>query len=158
MKKSNPIWILVIIVIFILLILNITLSTKIFEQKKNIYDDKKTKKNDSYKKISLQSTCPDSVGGNNQSYLRIKYFYSDFCPWCIKEEPILQKLVEEYGNLVYIEWFGTGFCSEKANRYKVSGVPTFVFSVKDEDKEYSHYGFIYEKDLRKLICDVTGGC
>ncbi len=159
MKKSSSVWIFAVTAIFIFLILNIVFSTKISETKKSLIELNNTEVGINFtKKIGLQGECPDSVGGNNDSYLKVKYFYSPFCPWCKREEPILQKLVREHGNLFYIEWFNINRCPEIADKYKVSGVPTSVFSTSDENKEYSHYGFIYENDLKKLICDVTGGC
>ena len=157
MRKSNFVWIFAITVIFILLVLNFVFSIKISETKESLVDLNSTEVGVDFAKTAAQSECPDSFGGNEQSYLRIKYFYSDFCPWCKREEPILQKLVSEYGNLVYIEWININSCSEDVDKYKIGGVPTFVFSASDE-KEYSHYGFIYENDLKKLICDVSGGC
>ena len=158
MKKSNPIWVFAITSIFIFLILNIVFSMKISETKTSLISLNNTEFSVAFAKRSLQSNCPDSAGGNNQSYLKIKYFYSDYCSWCKKEEPILQRIINEYGDLVYIEWFNIRSCPQEVNKYKVSGVPTFVFSTSDEKEEYSHYGYIYENDLKKLICDVTGGC
>ena len=161
MKKSDPIWVFAIIAVFIFLILDIVFNIKISETKKSLNQLNNTNNMievNFTKKINLQGNCPDSSGGNYQSYLRIKYFYSDFCPWCVREEPILQRLVSDYGNLFYIGWFNINACYNETERYKVGGVPTFIFSTYGEDKEYSHYGFIYEEDLKKLICDVTGGC
>lgn len=159
MKKSNLIWIFAITAIFILLILNFVFSIKISETKKNLVDLNSTELSINLtRKITLLSKCPDSAGGNNNSYLRIKYFYSDFCPWCKKEEPILQKMIGEYGELIYIEWININSCHTYVEKYQVNGVPTLVFSTSNEQNEYSHYGFTYESDLRKLICDVTGGC
>ncbi len=109
-------------------------------------------------KTETREKCPDSEGGYETAFLQIKYFYSNFCPWCKREEPILQRMVKNYGNLVYIGWYNINACPELVNKYKVSGVPTFVFSTADNQTEYSHYGFIYEKDLMKLMCDVTRGC
>jgi thiol-disulfide isomerase/thioredoxin len=157
MKKDNPIWIITIVIIFLLVVLNIVFSTKINEIKDYQINSSNQEVNIS-KKINLPTTCPDSSGGNSGSYLRIKYFYSDYCPWCRKEEPILKELVAADGNLVYIEWINIDSCHNETVKYNVGGVPTFVFSTSDGEKEYSHYGFIYKKDLRKLICDVTGGC
>lgn len=159
MKKGNPVWVFAIIAIFILAILNIVFSIRISETSQSLIELEDATTNTNFtKKITLQGNCPDSIGGNDQAYLRIKYFYSDFCPWCQREEPILQKIVQENGNLFYIEWFNINSCSDDVKKYKIGGVPTFIFSTSDEKKEYSHYGFIYEDDLRKLICDVTGGC
>jgi thiol-disulfide isomerase/thioredoxin len=158
MKKTSPLWVFAIVVIFILIILNLVFSIRISETKKSISELNNSVDFNFSKKITLQNKCPDSFGGNDKAYLRIKYFYTDYCPWCKKQEPILQKMISEYGHLVYIEWFNTLHCKEVASNYSVSGVPTLVFSTYDENKEYSHYGFTSEKDLKKLICDVTGGC
>lgn len=158
MKKNSSLWAFAIIAIFIFVVLNLVFSMKIFETKKSLTELNSSIDVNSTKKITLQSKCPDSSGGDNKAYLRIKYFYTDYCPWCKKQEPILQKMVSEYGHLIYIEWFNTLHCPEVAGNYSISGVPTLVFSTSDKNKEYSHYGFIYEKDLKKLICEVTGGC
>ena len=158
MKKNSPLWVFAIIVIFILVILNLVFSIRISETKKSLTELNSSIHVNLSKKITLQSKCPDSSGGNDKAYLRIKYFYTDYCPWCKKQEPILQKMINEYGHLIYIEWFNTFHCQEIAGNYSVSGVPTLVFSTSEENKEYSHYGFTYEKDLIKLICDVSGGC
>jgi|SRR3989339_1054712 len=158
MRKSNLLWIFAIAAIFVFLILNVVFSVRISETRKSLTNLRGKASFNFTTKIELQSSCPDSVGGNNESYLRIKYFYSDYCPWCRKEEPILQKLVMEHGDWFYLEWFNIGSCDKDVDKYKVSGVPTFIFSTADEQKEYSHYGFIYENDLEKLICDVSGGC
>jgi len=157
MKKDNPIWIFAVIVAFILLVLNVVFSMKITETQESLVE-LRTDVPANFSKTSLQGECPDSVGGHENAYLQIKYFYSDFCLWCRKEEPILQRLVADYGGLFNISWINTNSCPKDADKYKISGVPTFVFSSSDALKEYSHYGFIHEKDLKKLVCDVTGGC
>lgn len=157
--KSSPLWIAASSAIFIFLILNTAFTLRISEVKKDLVIFNSTKTDVNFtKKAVLQTKCPDSAAGNNQSYLKIKYFYSGFCPWCRKEEPVLQRIIEGYGNLVYIEWFDVNSCKEDTDKYKLKGVPTFVFSTSDEKNEYAHYGFIYEEDLKKLVCDVTGGC
>ena len=157
MKKSNPLWILAILSIFVLIILNIVMSLRISEQKEKITINI-SKNLSSQGKIETGEECPDAYGGFDESLLQVKYFYSRFCPWCIREEPILQRLVKDYGALIYIEWYNINDCQELVNKYKVGGVPTSVFSTYNNQTEYSHYGFIYEEDLMKLMCDVSGGC
>jgi len=162
MNKNNPLWIMAIAFIFILLIFNLALFTKKYESAGKLGPPETNNlagANTSLKgKTETTVKCPDAEGGDKNAFLQIKYFYSDFCPWCIKEEPILQKLVKDYGNFVYISWYNINTCPDLVEKYKVSGVPTLVFSTTDNQAEYSHYGFTYEKDLKKLICDVTGGC
>jgi len=101
------------------------------------------------------STCPDSVGGNSDAVLQMKYFYTKFCPWCKKEEPILNRLLETHGSLFYIEWYDLTKCQEEGDKYDV---PTFVFGKRGEETTYTKYGFIPEKDIIEFVCNVYGGC
>lgn len=149
MNDRNNLWIFGII---LLVIFNFAMFSKNTEYKKLINSTY------NYSKTITGIDCPDAKGGSDDAYLQIKYFYSKFCPWCIKEEPILNRLVQDYGNLVHIDWINTKKCAEMVDQYQISGVPTFVFSLIDNRTEYSHYGFIYEKDLLKFVCNVTGGC
>lgn len=160
MKKSNPLWILALSVVFILIILNIVMSMKISEYEEKVnHSDTNLQENFSFKgKSETGEECPDAKGGLENAFLQVKYFYSSFCPWCAREEPILQKLVKNYGNLIHIKWYNINNCPDSVEKYKVNGVPTFVFSTTTNQTEYSHYGFIYEKDLMKLLCNITGGC
>jgi len=169
MRKSSPIWIIAVVALFIFLIINLVLYIKIIEYKSktNSISIRQELRDKSYfseynlsfeGKTDTDEECPDAKGGSEDAYLHIKYFYTRFCPWCKKEEPILNRLVEDYGNLVHIDWYDLNRCGELGNQYQVSGVPTLVFKTKNNESEYLHYGFIYEKDLKKLVCDVTGGC
>ena len=160
MKKSNPLWILAVIFVSLLLIFNVVLFIKKSEhvEKLNSFEINNPTNTFFKGKIETEGKCPNAGGGLEKAFLQIKYFYSDFCPWCKKEEPILQKLVKNYGNLVHIGWYNINNCPNLIEKYKVSGVPTLIFSTTNNLAEYSHYGFTYEKDLIKLVCDVTGGC
>ena len=159
MKKNKLVWNIAIISIFVLVILNIVMFIRGTEYNEKLYISKNNQSDNLFTgKIETGEKCPDAEGGSDNAFLQVKYFYSKFCPWCKKEEPILQKLVKDYGNLIHIEWYNVNNCQEIVNKYKVSGVPTSVFSTYDNQTEYSHYGFVYEKDFMKLMCDVTGGC
>lgn len=159
MKKNSILWTVAIISIFILVILNIVMFIKGTEYNEKLEPLKEDVSiNNLFRKTETGINCPDAEGGLDKAFLQMKYFYSEFCPWCKKEEPILQRLVENYGNLIHIEWYNVNSCPELVNKYRVSGVPTFVFSANNNQTEYAHYGFIYEKDFVKLLCDVTGSC
>lgn len=158
MKKNSPMWILVIVAIFVLFVLNIVMSIRTSEYEEMLESLNKTINASFTGKTKTGEDCPDAIGGSEEALLQVKYFYSPFCPWCIKEEPILQKMSSEYGKLIHIRWYNVNNCQELAQQYRVSGVPTLVFSTLNNQTEYSHYGFTAEKDLMKLMCDVSGGC
>ncbi len=160
MKKSNPLWISAIMIIFIIIIANAIMSIRISEYRGELGSVEKNSAKDILfeGKVKTNEPCPDAEGGLDSAVLQVKYFYSKFCAWCMKEEPILQRLAKNQGNLVNIKWYNVRSCPELAAQYSVSGVPTFVFSTLNNQTEYSHYGFIYEKDLKNMVCEVSGGC
>ena len=100
--------------------------------------------------------CPESVQGNNESVLKIKYFHSPYCVWCWLEEPILKKLIKEKGNLFSIEKYDIRFCSE-AKKYGFTKTPSFVF-IFNNTEEFLYQGFADESYLTNLICEVSEGC
>jgi FKBP-type peptidyl-prolyl cis-trans isomerase 2 len=104
------------------------------------------------------TVCPDTVEGNTSAILKIKYFYSPFCPWCIKEEPILEELIQTYGHLFNIDRYDVRYCPEQVSKYQVSGTPAFVFSTENGAKEFVHPGFIERDKLKEIICGITKGC
>lgn len=104
-----------------------------------------------------ENGCPEVVAGNKESVLKIKYFYSDFCGWCKKQEPILKELLEEKGNMFYLEFFNIDNCGKEFIDYGAIKVPTFVFK-SGNFEEIIHPSFIYKKDLENLICKANGGC
>lgn len=107
---------------------------------------------------SNKNSCPYEVEGNNASDFVIKYVDSPYCFWCWLEEPILKKLVIEKGNSFRLERYDINKCTEIVKKYGFSGTPSFVFSLENETKEYTHFGFIDEDKFFKLICETTGDC
>lgn len=102
--------------------------------------------------------CPDTIQGSQEADLRIKYFYSPFCPYCWKEEPILRDMLTSYGNSLSLERYDIRYCKDEVAKYRVSGTPSFVFILKNESKEFPSYGFIpknkFEAIIKKQIGDT----
>lgn len=101
--------------------------------------------------------CPDRIQGNPNATLLIKYFESPFCPYCWMEEPILKDLLKRRGNLFTLERYDIRYCHDETRKYRIAGTPSFVFSLKNETREYTHYGFIEKEKLENVICSV-GEC
>ncbi|MFQ5475353.1 MAG: thioredoxin family protein [Candidatus Nanoarchaeia archaeon] len=154
-------WIFTTLSVIVFLVLNVVLSLRISEYRadsmsspSNISEGKTY----TQEKTDTKEACPDAEGGSENAPLQVKYFYTRFCPWCKKEEPILRKMVENHGDMIHIDWYDLNSCPELARKYSVSGVPTLIFSTIGNKTEYSHYGFVYERDLMKLLCEVAGRC
>jgi len=104
-----------------------------------------------------ESACPSAVAGNNKSFFNIKYFYSDFCPWCKRQESILDELLKEKGNLFSLEFFNIDDCETDFIDAGATRVPTFVFEIAGFEA-ITHSSFVYKTDLENLLCKAYGDC
>ena len=162
MKKSNkPIKILTGILI-IAIFTNISIAVIIYQYKMKlnnliIKNSNEVSLDFSEIKKLEEKGCPEAIAGNKESVFNIKYFYSDFCAWCKKQEPILKQLLKENGNLFSLEFFNIDNCEKEFVGYGAIRVPTLVFKVAGFD-EITHPSFVYRKDLENLICKANGGC
>ena len=111
----------------------------------------------SFKKGSIGSAeCPDAIQGNVNANFKIKYFYSPFCHYCWKQEPILRDALKTHGNSFSLERYDIRYCKNEVARYKVSGTPSFVFILKNESKEFPSYGFIPKDKFEAIIKEQAG--
>ena len=95
--------------------------------------------------------CPDEIEGNIESEFRIKYFYSPFCPYCWKQEPILKEAVKIYGDRFSLERYDIRYCKEETAKYNIVGTPSFVFIPDNDSTEYVSYGFIPRGKFLSII-------
>jgi len=102
--------------------------------------------------------CPYKVEGNISSNLIVQYVDSPYCFWCWVEEPILKRMVAAKGNLFSLEKYDIRHCSDIVTKYGFSGTPSFVFALKNENKEFTRVGFIPEEGLNEMICRLSKGC
>lgn len=110
------------------------------------------------KKIELgEKSCPNIKAGNPDAPLKFKVFESETCPYCVAQNKVFDQILPEYGDLFYGEWYGLDSCSEDAQKYKILGVPTFIFTAKGVEKPPA-YGFLDKQQLVGYICRVNGQC
>ncbi len=105
-----------------------------------------------------RTKCPYKIEGNITANLTIKYIDSPYCMWCWIEEIVLEKLLDEKGGSFKLEKYDINYCKDITSKYKFSGTPSFVFSVNNEEKEFTHSGYIPEEKFNQMICEVTGNC
>ncbi len=109
-----------------------------------------------FKKGSIGSAeCPDTIQGNVNANFKIKYFYSPFCLYCWKQEPILRDMLKTYGSSFSLERYDIRYCKEEVVKYKVSGTPSFVFVLRNESKEFPSYGFIPKDKFETVIKELS---
>lgn len=110
------------------------------------------------KKIELgDKQCPSVKAGNPNAPLKFKVFESETCPYCVAQNKIIDELLPEYGDLFYGEWYQVIDCQKESEHYKISGVPTFVFTAQGVEKP-SVYGFLDKQQMIDYICRVSEQC
>lgn len=110
------------------------------------------------KKIELgEKNCPNTKAGNPDAPLKFKVFESETCPYCTAQNKVLDQLLPEHGDHFYGEWYQLDSCGDEAQKYQISGVPTFIFNAKGVEKSPA-YGFLDKQQLTDYICRVSGEC
>ncbi len=110
------------------------------------------------KRVNLgEKSCPSVKAGNPSATLTFKIFESETCPYCVAQNKVLDQILPEYGDLFYAQLYQVMDCQKEAERYQVSGVPTFVFAVSGAQKEPA-YGFLDKGQLIDYICRVSEKC
>ena len=101
--------------------------------------------------------CPGRVEGNVNASFTIKYIYSPSCHYCQEQSPILDSLVEKYGDNFKLEYYNIGECLEISDYYGVRATPYFIFHIDKEGEpdEIEHPGFIEQELLEGAVCEVT---
>ncbi len=161
--KKVPLFLVVLVVAF--LGFNVYLNIKIKDTKQELTQIKKAALKpprvvpaEFTKKISLgEKKCPGVKAGNPNAPLKFKVFESETCPFCVAQNKVLDELLPEYGDLFYGEWYQVIDCQKEAEQYKISGVPTFVFTAQGVEKEPA-YGFLDKQQLMDFTCQVSQQC
>lgn len=125
---------------------------KAVEQPPRVVTEEFSKKNEIGEK-----NCPYITAGNPNAPLKFKLFESETCPYCIAQNKALDQILPEYGDLFYGEWYMLNSCTQDAQNYQISGVPTFIFTANGTEKPPA-YGFLDKQQLIDYICKVSKQC
>ncbi|OIP57279.1 MAG: hypothetical protein COX79_04195 [Candidatus Levybacteria bacterium CG_4_10_14_0_2_um_filter_36_16] len=161
--KKTPLFLVVLVTMFIGFDVYINLNIKnkgqdISQIEKAIEKPPRVITEQFGKKIELgEKNCPNSKAGNPDAPLQFKLFESETCPYCVAQNKVLDQILPEYGDLFYGEWYDLSSCVEEAQQYKISGVPTFIFTARGIEKP-STYGFLDKQQLTDYICNVSEQC
>lgn len=88
---------------------------------------------------------------SRESSVTLKYFWSAYCVYCIREEPILQEVLREHPTLNFIRIdVNKEESIPEMRKYKVSGTPTHVLI--DRDSTIISAGLMNKRQLTSFIC------
>jgi thioredoxin 1 len=83
-------------------------------------------------------------------------FYADWCGWCKKLAPIVDKLAAAYDGKVAFVKVDTEALKDLAERYKVDGLPTMMV-FKDGKAAKTIVGYKDEAALKKILDKLLEG-
>ena len=153
--KKTPLFLVVLVTL--LIGFNIYMNLRIKNTSQNIVQTRIVTAQFS-KKIELgEKSCPNIKAGNPDAPLRFKVFESETCPYCVAQNKVLDQILPEYGDLFYGEWYELSSCAQDAQKYRIFGVPTFIFTAKGVEKPPA-YGFLDKQQLTDYICKVSEQC
>jgi len=97
--------------------------------------------------IEANSKSFDDVLRENESV--VAEFWGDWCAPCKKLKPIIDKLANEFSEIVFVR-FNVAEDSEIPNRYGVSAVPTLIFFRNGKPVDVI-VGAISENEMRRKV-------
>jgi len=97
--------------------------------------------------IEVDSKSFDDVLRENKNV--VVEFWADWCAPCKKLKPIIDKLANEFSEIVFVR-FNVAEDSEIPNRYGVSAVPTLIFFKNSKPVDVV-IGAIPENEMRRKV-------
>ncbi len=98
----------------------------------------------------LKKECPETIHGNQDAELTIKYFFNPFCSSCWSQETTVQKALKKYGGGIRLERYDYRYCSAFANSFGFMHIPSFSFEMGNKTE---NFGSLSDNELSTIICD-----
>lgn len=89
----------------------------------------------------------EQIESNEKVFL---YFYTTWCPMCQKTEPIMERLIEKYPDIVIIQ-IDTDIEQDLKNEYDVHNIPTLILLEKNTEIDR----IVEELDVDKIEEFIT---
>lgn len=99
----------------------------------------------------LEKDCPETIQGNPQAEITVRYFFNPFCPSCWKQEAIVQDALQEKS--IRLERYDNRYCKQKWKEFGLQTVPGFQFKFRNETENtgtLSKEEFIAKLDIRRI--------
>lgn len=78
----------------------------------------------------LEKDCPETVQGDPQAEITVRYFFNPFCPSCWKQEAIVQEALR--GESLRLERYNYRYCKQEWKEFGLRTVPGFQFKYNNE--------------------------
>lgn len=90
----------------------------------------------------LEKNCPETVQGNPQAEITVRYFFNPFCPSCWKQEAIVQDILR--GESLRLERYDYRYCKQEWTEFGLQTVPGFQFKFNNETE---NIGFLSKEEF-----------
>ena len=99
--------------------------------------------------------CPHDVVGNESANIRMRVIDSPYCNLCWQQEFYVHpKVVEAYGDRLFIEKYDIRHCREIVEEYDFFGTPGYVFTNLETGDESIYYNAVSFETIKKVIGEI----
>jgi phosphatidylglycerol:prolipoprotein diacylglycerol transferase len=96
--------------------------------------------------------CPHSVEGNTSANIRVRVIDSPYCNLCWEQSiNVHPKLLEEFGDQLFIEKYDIRHCGEVIDEYGFLGTPGYVFTNVETSDESIYYSAVNFNDMKEIV-------
>jgi len=86
--------------------------------------------------------------------ITLKDFYADWCGPCKTQDPILEEIVEDWGESVQFEKIDVDENQDVANEYQVRSIPTVV--VENDDGVVERFVGVTQREAIESALETAG--
>ncbi|HKJ57730.1 MAG TPA: thioredoxin [Halobacteriales archaeon] len=86
--------------------------------------------------------------------ITLKDFYADWCGPCKTQDPILEEIVEDWGERVQFEKIDVDENQDVANEYQVRSIPTVV--VENDDGVVERFVGVTQREAIESALETAG--
>ncbi|MDH4291855.1 MAG: thioredoxin domain-containing protein, partial [Dehalococcoidia bacterium] len=109
----------------------------------------------------LEMTQDTQINASQESNLVFLYFYSETCPCCERQTPIINELEDEYNKSVTFVHINVQDNRKVINEFDIKSIPTMILAYGKEPKEQNEYqrfeGFTDKIMLVSILAKVITG-
>jgi thiol-disulfide isomerase/thioredoxin len=109
----------------------------------------------------LEMTQDTQINAPQESNLVFLYFYSETCPCCERQTPIINELEDEYNKSVTFVHINVQDNRKVINEFDIESIPTMILAYGKEPKEQNEYqrfeGFTDKIMLASTLAEVITG-
>jgi len=98
----------------------------------------------------LKKDCPESIQGNKNAKMIVKYFFNPFCSKCWEQEEIARVVFNEHKGHISIERYDQRYCKVELQKYGLQMTPAWVFEYNSTVEKFNS---LSHENISSIICN-----